>query len=152
LLDGHGVDSRLAAAIRVVASTHSVERTSLPEASPLALGGAADAYTAVYVHAQRFSIAVDPEVARKARDRHGLAVQEKTDTTWYVQVGAGDLPALASVVAELLEHAFVRSYQGPRWDRGLPQRPQTGVRATCSVHNIVRLPSGACSVDPDCSP
>jgi hypothetical protein len=122
LLSERGTDSRITDLLVNFAKSRGLERCS--EGDQLAFSAAADAYAAVYVTGSSLSIALDPDEARRARERLGFAVEERNQSTHYVKVSADALsdPTTVSEVRELLGIALDRAFAGPRWDRGLPDR------------------------------
>ncbi len=91
------------------------------------------------------TLALDPGDARRVRDRHGLIVEERNDSTWHVQVPAPSLehPATAAAVVELIQTAIDRSFRGPRWTRGLDASPKSRGEL-CDIHFVERSVSGEC--------
>ncbi len=148
LLRERDVDERLSLTLLDFASTNMVEPCTT-QTGQLPLSAVADAYAAVYVNPKDLSIAVDPSVAERAGASLGLRVEQRNPTTWYLHVRPEFLEdeTHRPAVTELLHHAFGRAFQGPRWERGLPDR--TLVRgAICPTCFLEQPAAGPC---PDCN-
>jgi hypothetical protein len=143
LLNERGTDPRIADLLVDLARSRGLERCS--EGDQLAFSAATDAYAAVYVTGGSLSIALDPDDARRARERLGFGVEERNPSTHYVKLSADALSDQTTVseVRALLDTALDRAYAGPRWERGLPDRTLRHGQVCPNCHQTMSV-TGVC--------
>lgn len=72
----------------------------------------------VYVHGQSVSLALEPDVARRAAEQLGGTLRAKNPTTWFLRLSAEDVDAHLDEAIRLAETAIEKSESGPAYEGG----------------------------------
>ena len=72
----------------------------------------------VYVHSHSVSLALEPDVARRAAERLGGSLRAKNPTTWFLRLSAEELAVQQDDAMRLAELAIDKSEAGPAYEGG----------------------------------
>ncbi len=72
----------------------------------------------VYIHSQSVSLALEPDVARRAAERLGGTLRAKNPTTWFLRLSADEVATHMDDVIRLAESALEKSETGPAYEGG----------------------------------
>jgi hypothetical protein len=149
-----GVTSEVFPILQALAEAHGLHPCARGGSGEVGMGAAPDAYAAFYVSHRGITLALDPADAKDLASKFNLPLVSKNPTTFYVKCASARFGEadFMSTVRQAAEHALVRSWKGPRWDRFGASGSLAKIQPTCPVHHYELSVSGVCMGCDDLAP
>jgi hypothetical protein len=153
-LDNAGIGAAVVNAIAPAADVHGIFECAKGGSGEIGFGAAPDAYAAFYASRNGLTVALEPEDASAFARQHDFSLLAKSPRTHYVRVPHSALedPMLHDSLTKALDLAVVRSWQGPRWERGPDSAARAALVPKCPVHHYELAKNGWCMGCDDVAP